>query len=274
MATHSSLRYTTAMQRGFSLVELSIVLVILGLLTGGILAGQSLIRASEIRAVVSEYQRYATATQTFRDKYLSVPGDMSNATRFWNRQVNQAWCVTNSSASVTTPGTCDGDGDGLVENTAGAVSQSSERFQIWRQLANAGLIEGNYSGYTGSTAVDAPVVGDNTPPGKVATTGWSAYARGNYAGLTAYLFAGDYGNELSLTRWTSGTGSGFLKAEEVWSIDTKLDDGKPGKGFIFVWNIGECTDAGTGAGSETNTSASYLLTATTTNCGIHFLRQL
>ena len=69
--------------QGFSLVELSIVLVILGLLTGGILAGQSLIRASELRAATAEYQRYATSIQSFRDKYMALPGDMTNATRFW-----------------------------------------------------------------------------------------------------------------------------------------------------------------------------------------------
>lgn len=60
--------------KAFSLVELSIVLVILGLLTGGILAGQSLIRAAELRAVSTEYSRYITATQSFRDKYFAVPG--------------------------------------------------------------------------------------------------------------------------------------------------------------------------------------------------------
>lgn len=69
--------------RGFSLVELSIVLVILGLLTGGILAGQSLIRASELRSVSTELQRYSSAIYSFRDQYMALPGDMLNATSFW-----------------------------------------------------------------------------------------------------------------------------------------------------------------------------------------------
>ena len=71
------------MQRAFSLVELSIVLVILGLLTGGILAGQSLIRAAELRSVTNEFQRYIVATQSFRDKYFAAPGDITDAHRFW-----------------------------------------------------------------------------------------------------------------------------------------------------------------------------------------------
>ena len=71
---------------GFSLVELSIVLVILGLLTGGILAGQSLIRAAELRSVATESQRYMAALNSFRDKYFALPGDMANATAFWGAQ--------------------------------------------------------------------------------------------------------------------------------------------------------------------------------------------
>jgi prepilin-type N-terminal cleavage/methylation domain-containing protein len=134
--------------RGFSLVELSIVLVILGLLTGGILAGQSLIRASELRAVTTEYQRYATATQTFRDKYFALPGDFRDATRFWQRMTNTADCITNSTAAVNAAGSCDGDADAFIE-AAAAASQSGEMFHYWRQLALAGLVEGTYSGVAG-----------------------------------------------------------------------------------------------------------------------------
>ena len=89
--------------RAFSLVELSIVLVILGLLTGGILAGQSLIRAAELRAVTTEYQRYVAAVQTFRDKYMALPGDMPNAIAFWGAaHATPATCQTTSSTTSAT----------------------------------------------------------------------------------------------------------------------------------------------------------------------------
>ena len=55
--------------RGFSLVELSIVLVILGLLVGGVLGGQALIRSSEIRSLIVDKDKYITAVQTFKNKY-------------------------------------------------------------------------------------------------------------------------------------------------------------------------------------------------------------
>ena len=76
------------MRLAFSLVELSIVLVILGLLTGGILTGQSLIRAAEMRSIVTELQRYQTAARSFQDKYFALPGDMRNATDFWGAPGN------------------------------------------------------------------------------------------------------------------------------------------------------------------------------------------
>ncbi|MBY6117485.1 prepilin-type N-terminal cleavage/methylation domain-containing protein [Mameliella alba] len=68
---------------GFSLVELSIVLVILGLLIGGVLTGQNLIRAAELRSVMTEFKTYQTAVMTFRDKYFALPRDMTNATDFF-----------------------------------------------------------------------------------------------------------------------------------------------------------------------------------------------
>ena len=68
---------------GFSLLELSIVLVILGLLAGGVLSGKSLIRAAELRTIGTERDRFRTAMYAFRDKYFMLPGDISNATSFW-----------------------------------------------------------------------------------------------------------------------------------------------------------------------------------------------
>ena len=69
----------TRKNQGFTLVELSIVLVILGLLVGGVLTGQSLIRAAELRTVSTQYATFSTAVNTFRDKYFTIPGDMTNA---------------------------------------------------------------------------------------------------------------------------------------------------------------------------------------------------
>jgi prepilin-type N-terminal cleavage/methylation domain-containing protein len=69
---------------GFTLIELSIVLVIIGLIVGGVLVGQDLIRAAAVRAQITQIERYNTAANTFRGKYGYLPGDIPNpdATNF------------------------------------------------------------------------------------------------------------------------------------------------------------------------------------------------
>jgi|CXWL01.1.fsa_nt_gi prepilin-type N-terminal cleavage/methylation domain-containing protein len=63
---------------GFTLVELSIVLVIIGLLVGGVLVGRDLIRAAEIRSQISQFERMNAAANTFRVKYNYLPGDIQD----------------------------------------------------------------------------------------------------------------------------------------------------------------------------------------------------
>lgn len=262
-------------KQAFSLVELSIVLVILGLLTGGILAGQSLIRAAELRAVVNEYQRYSTAVQSFRDKYLALPGDMNNASRFWNRMNNNADCVTNSAASVGSTGTCDGNGDGDLD--LGNQGQSSERFQFWRQLALAGLIEGSYNGLYGASG--APALNElNSPKSKLSNAHWQSVkdttAITGHSGmfdlpaLTSYF-------QIGVIYVVDGAGNRnpVFRPEEAWNIDTKIDDGRPALGnFRARTNestqaFSECTTAANGADS----TAQYQLTSTQTACAALFL---
>ncbi|MBN8543605.1 MAG: prepilin-type N-terminal cleavage/methylation domain-containing protein [Alphaproteobacteria bacterium] len=261
-------------RHGFSLVELSIVLVILGLLTGGILAGQSLIRASELRAASTEYQRYAAAVNTFRDKYFAIPGDFSSATRFWGRLNANADCVTNSSAAVAAPGACDGNGGGTL-NDAGTASQSGELMQIWRHLALAGLIEGNYSGLSGATNGTDFVIGTNSPKSKLGNAGWGTRGLGVYAG-DAQAYAMDYGNLFVLGGQLAGLPphTAVLKPEEAWNIDTKMDDGKPAQGKVIAryWN-NACAAADDGTHANNDLAASYKLSDSTNQCSLYFRQQ-
>lgn len=237
---------------GFSLVELSIVLVILGLLTGGILAGQSLIRASELRAVTAEQQRYAAAIGTFRDKYFAIPGDMSNATAF-----GTAW-------------TGNGDGDGLVETTGTATTNEISLF--WVHLAQAGLIEGSYANVSG-TALTA---GTNNPRSKLNNAGWNIGNIGTVATTpTADYFEGSYGNAFLFGGGTSATlPNEALKPEEAWNIDTKTDDGKPATGAVMTLErdaLAAAAAAGCSspvAATTTLAASIYALDQTGTNCSL------
>lgn len=227
---------------GFSLVELSIVLVILGLLTGGILAGQNLIRAAELRTTVMQYQQFFSATMAFKDRYFQLPGDFSAATQFWGRLNSNADCVTNSAAAVNaSTGVCDGDGNGQVRAIATA-NQSSEELQAWRQLAAAGLVEGTY---TGITNAGGGITG-SAPTAKFgAQTRWRIRYIGDLTGAVTGsqvdTFAVVYGNVLELSEMTAGVG--VFKPEEAWNIDKKIDDGKPAYGKMIGRGWDTCTTA-------------------------------
>lgn len=253
-------------QSGFSLVELSIVLVILGLLTGGILGGQALIRAAELRAVGTEYSRWVTATQTFRDKYFAIPGDMRNATQFWGRMNSNADCVTNSSAAVVSTGVCDGNGTGTI-NQAGAPSQVYEGSQFWRQLAAAGLIEGTFSGLAGSAGTQNCVIGTDCPRSRLPNAGWGPLTLTNYAGDT-WSYAYDYGNTYRFgAKNTAAPGGAVLKPEEAWGIDTKLDDGRPASGTVIAMYWDNSCSTSTANNDYTGT---YKLTDNSVRCALYF----
>lgn len=256
-------------KRAFSLVELSIVLVILGLLVGGVLSGQSLIRAAELRAVGTEYSRYVTAVQSFRDKYFAIPGDMANATAFWGF-AGGTGCTNSSGTAATTPGTCDGNGGGTL-NVAGAVSQTGEFAQFWRQLALAGLIEGTYSGLAGSGGTQHCVIGTDCPKSKLTNAGWGAVSKSSTG--DANFFSMEYGNGFMFgaTNTAYLPSSVVLKPEEAWNIDTKIDDGKPAQGKIVIigWN-NVCSSADDGSSAMDDLVASYRLSDSTIKCSFVF----
>ena len=245
----------------FSLVELSIVLVILGLLVGGILSGQALIRAAELRSVTTQYQKYIAATNSFKDKYFSLPGDMPNAESFWGQlsPVN-ATCYNTASTSALT---CNGDGDGNISVTG---TRSREIFRYWQHLANAGLAEGQYSGTKASVSDWSAVPGTNSPLSKLAGGTWEV--------LTKYDVVPQGGFYLNIfqpnnsTNWLAFVSvpaptSPILKPEEAWNIDAKLDDGLPGTGRITTFNN---TQQSTCASSDVAASATYQLTQTVVAC--------
>ena len=253
------------MQRGgFSLVELSIVLVILGLLVGGILAGQSLIRASELRAVMTEYNRYATATKAFRDKYFAIPGDMTNATSLWG--------VSTSCSGTSATGTCNGNGDGQI--TPGSANSTGEAYQFWNQLALAGLIQGTYTGTAGATSGTDATAGVDIPFSKIPGGAWYAWYWGTIGDSGANSYQGvNYGNGLHIggtapSHWPSNP---LFKPEEAWNIDTKMDDGKPASGRVIARFWADlCASADSGGSSNTNLVASYRLSDSNIRCTLYF----
>jgi len=246
------------MRNGFSLIELSIVLVILGLLTGGILSGQALIRAAELRAVSTEYSRYMTAIQTFRDKYFAIPGDMNNATKFWTAMAS---CPGDYTTPSTGAATCDGDGNGSLSVI--------ERYRFWQHLANAGLIEGSYTGVPSTSSTANLTVGSNVPRSRVGGGGVQIFKLSDTTPSTNLYNPTDSRHTfifLGAATLMVGTPAALLTPEEAWNVDTKMDDGTPGTGIFYNYTTGSST-----VGTCTTSASAYALTLTSKVCAPYIM---
>ncbi|PZP85192.1 MAG: hypothetical protein DI582_06735 [Azospirillum brasilense] len=257
-------------RHAFSLVELSIVLVILGLLTGGILGGQALIRAAELRSVSTDVAKYRTAMATFRDKYLQNPGDITNATQFWGAADGGDGIGSDCRGAETLDQrTCNGNGDGLI-----GAHPDLEYARLWQHLSNAGIIEGRYIGtgasYVTSCTVSSP--GCLYPGSKLG--GNSLWMISRVEPTYGYTYS-YYDNKNALLLTSSVTSpilGGTLKPEDAYNIDMKMDDGKPGTGTIMNSRTGQCDTSPINSTSDAaRQSANYALTNQSLTCVMHFM---
>lgn len=255
------------MQRGFSLVELGIVLVILGLLVGGILAGQSLVRAAELRSVVSDIQRFGTAVQTFRIQYRQLPGDMHNATDLWGIAGGTTGRDTACYNVASTGGTatCNGNDNGRLQLSDNVGDESApEWFRAWQHLANAGLVEGKYTGKAnGAPRVATP--GKNVPQSKIRDAGFTLMSYDGTSSDTDWWEGQHDGLFFGTESGVVETCGPALKPEEAWNIDTKLDDGRPASGLVR--DVKSFTDCHNGTNPDT---ALYSVRNGTVSCSLFF----
>lgn len=226
-------------QHGFTLIELSVVLVVLALLTGGILGGQALISAAELRAVATEHSKFTTAIHAFDSKYDALPGDMKDATSYWGNAQNGGTggeCTFTYTAYTDGRQTCNGDNNGIVEN--------DEAFRFWQHLANAGLIEGTYTGTQGSAGATHWEIGVNAPPSAAKNAGWSSLHTSTGASiLWSYMDVPVEAVYLGGQDPTNITRVAVFSSSDLWSIDKKMDDGKPGTGLLRTRLWDPCSTA-------------------------------
>ena len=190
----------------FSLIELSIVLIIIGLLIAGITGGASLIKSSELRTVIGEARGYAVAVNAFYTQYDALPGDFST--------------------SIAT-GDVVGNQNSRIEY--GTLSEGTES---WRDLKTAGAIDSILT-ITNSNTVQSP--GVNIPSSKTKSNGWAFDSDNtslkNYVVITGAIAAGaDAANSLMNGAFKS---TGALLPTDALSIDGKTDDGKANSGKVL-----------------------------------------
>jgi hypothetical protein len=258
-------------EAAFTLIELAIVLVTLGLLVGGVLVGQSLIRSAQLHGVITDYENRISAIKSFKTKYDSIPGDMSNATEFWGTA--SGGCPFGTGTGTQT---CNGDGNRLINHDE---FTSSEHFRFWQHLANANLIEGNYTGIRAGTWWQSSTTA-NSPKGTLPNSLWFTINWGlmYYPNGQPFIFGIDYTNTLQLAHAEPNEQpfSPLFKPGELWSIDTKIDDGKPATGKLVARAQGSppglstCTT--TIANDAQNLAADYLLSNSGITCAAMFPR--
>jgi prepilin-type N-terminal cleavage/methylation domain-containing protein len=234
---------------GFTLIELSIVLVIIGLIVGGVLTGRSLIRAAELRSIITDEQRYITAVNTFRTKYNEIPGDMADATNFWGTDPNG--CPDDGEFSATPQTTtCNGNGNGLIESEGVNPSGGGilEGFRAWQQLADAGLIQGAYSGVPYSAGIPwSYMPGINVPATKIPNGGfaWMVFDNSDAQESSATWNAQVSVQYLLLGAVQSASGKlmqPLLTPMDAQAIDIKMDDGIAYTGVVLsIDGDGNCT---------------------------------
>ena len=124
---------TTVRQAGFTLVEIAIVLVIIGLLLGGILKGQEMITQARIKNVINDFNGVTAAYFSYVDRYRQVPGDDVGALTRWTTQV-----------PALVAGAADGNGqlDKPAGTTYNTTNAGDEPRLFWWHMRIAGFIPG------------------------------------------------------------------------------------------------------------------------------------
>jgi prepilin-type N-terminal cleavage/methylation domain-containing protein len=179
-------------QKGFTLVEIAIVLVIIGLLLGGILKGQEMINQAKIKNVVADFSGISAAYYGYQDRYRAIPGDDSGAAGRWT-------------------GATAGNGNGVVAGAYNSATATDESRLWWDHLRRAGFVSGSgtaqpFNAATGQLGVQT---GDTAG---AAALGSDASGTGGFSGLI--ICSANLPDKIGI------------------AVDTQMDDGVPRTGTV------------------------------------------
>lgn len=232
----------TRVQGGFTLIEIVIVLVILGLLMGGVLKGQELITSARVRSLTAMMDGVKAAYYGFQDRYRALPGDYVYADKLL--RCSGGPCLK-------------GNGDGVIERSATplAGSEPNESTLVWTHLTAAGLLNGNFTMTVGETvATDTNTL--KNP--------FNIYMQ--------VVYDGRYADKLPTpaSRHNVKTGS-LVPVEIAAEVDRKADDGNGISGSFRYSTYGDASSGGNAPVAPPAPAAAYTTGQCVSDAGTWFV---
>ena len=241
--------------KGFTLIEIAVVIVIIGVIASAIVAGQELVKQSELRSIMTELENHKVAYKLFVQTYGKAPGDFPKGSLYWPN--GSTGCASGS-------GACDGNGDGLISYSQSGgpsgVGGVNENVIALRQMKMAGMLDFasvqiTSAIYNGSSSVEKMIPGMNTPKSRRDGAGYffSGYETANNTYVlnncldTTSPWAGQFVNSVYIGRpdnpssgdTRGGLSYGALTPREAYLIDEKMDDAKSVSGSFSGRNTGK-----------------------------------
>jgi hypothetical protein len=218
---------------------------VIGLLVGAVTSGQSLIISARINTIISGFQSYHTAINSFKSVYNCLPGDCAFATSVIPNP--NGYTIVN------------GNGDGYISN-------NDEDVAAWQQLSIAEMIKGNY---TGSYSTPKYNPGVNIPASKIPNGGYDFDNSPTYGSqVYALALASTIG---SAANYFNGP---VITPSYAQKIDIKIDDGNPSLGKIFTLRGANylldntaCVDTPV---TTTSSTVNYLISDTRITCRVWY----
>lgn len=192
-------------QSGFTLIEIAIVLVIIGLLLGGILKGQELINSARVKNLATDFRNIPMFIYGYQDKFKALPGDDSAA-------------AAHVGTTSITPGS--GNGNGIIGGTWYSRTATDESVLFWQHVRLAGLAPG-------VTTMPSPVTDDYLPRNAAGGT------IGVQSGTTVTTNAPIVGSAGALAGAYIICSTGIL-GKFVKQLDIQLDDGNTATGSMMA----------------------------------------
>ncbi len=250
--------YKTRTTKGFTLIELSIVLVIISLIVGGVIGGKSLIESAKVQAQVKQLISYKVAYNSFKLQYDAIPGDFNEAWSYWGTS------CANSQAN------CNGDGNNIITTSADyAWHNYSENLMFFNHLGQADLLPKKYTGiFTFNDGF--PALEINNTDGMTAGGYIDSHADAPAAHqlsntnqpYTAMLFL-QVSRPSEIGRFFNDY-DGTLTVKQAKQIDTKMDDGIARKGDFMAYRANN--GGNNGGNCLTGADGDYLVSNTGDAC--------